>query len=230
MSREFNFKFDELTINHQVIGKVLGYGDGPLPEPFDSYLEVALNDVRDLTDIKATYRVIDELLIDQQNSRLLASGLEFHVGKTVCKELKGSEKLAFFVCTAGKTISEKSAELLKGEDPVLGYVYDILGSSIAEAASKKMQDLIYEVIKDDGVKMTNRYSPGYCNWSVDDQHKLFSLFEEAPCGITLTPSSLMHPVKSVSGVFGIGREVKYREYPCTICWKKDCVYRIVESN
>jgi len=52
----------------------------------------------------------------------------------VCSELKGAERLAFYVCFAGKTISDKSASLLHGNEPVLGYVYDILGSIITEAA------------------------------------------------------------------------------------------------
>ncbi|MCK7538940.1 MAG: hypothetical protein MZV63_52410 [Marinilabiliales bacterium] len=47
--------------------------------------------------------------------------------------------------------------------------------------------------------ITNRFSPGYCGWDVAEQHKLFSFFKDNFCGITLTESALMNPVKSVSG-------------------------------
>lgn len=151
--------------------------------------------------------------------------VQLSVGKAVCNELKGSERLAFYVCTAGKTISEKSTSLLQGDDPVLGYVYDVLGSIITEAAGDRMQSFLKSGIEINGDQLTNRYSPGYCQWPVSDQHKLFSFFHENICGVSLTDSSLMHPVKSISGVIGIGKDVKYREYVCTLCSSSNCIYR-----
>jgi hypothetical protein len=35
----------------------------------------------------------------------------------------------------------------------------------------------------------------------------------------------MMPIKSISGIIGVGREVKYREYLCDTCGVKDCTYR-----
>ena len=225
MLREFNFSFEELAIDQQRIEVLLGHGDGRLPVPFGSYLEEALNDSRSLTDIRAVYRLIDEVTVDEKGRRIMAGGLEFKVGETVCRELKGSECLAFFVCTAGRTISEKSVMLLKSEDPVLGYVYDLLGSAIAEAASILMQSFLKQEVEKAGEQITNRYSPGYCQWNVADQHALFSLFHDPPCGVSLTPSALMIPIKSVSGVIGIGQHVRYRDYQCELCPRVDCIYR-----
>ncbi|MHB8579979.1 MAG: vitamin B12 dependent-methionine synthase activation domain-containing protein [Ignavibacteriaceae bacterium] len=76
-----------------------------------------------------------------------------------------------------------------------------------------------------GMKITNRYSPGYCNWNVSEQHLFFSLLPQNFCGITLTESSLMLPVKSISGIIGIGSNVKYSKYFCDKCGVKDCTYR-----
>ncbi|MFV0592537.1 MAG: vitamin B12 dependent-methionine synthase activation domain-containing protein, partial [Draconibacterium sp.] len=154
-----------------------------------------------------------------------AGGAEFKVGRTIAQKLLKAEKMAFFVCTAGKTISEKASSLLKGEDPVLGYVYDIMGSAIAEAVADNIQHHIEQQMLSRGAKITNRYSPGYCHWNVSDQHKLFSMFDENPCGVSLTESALMNPVKSVSGVIGIGRDVEFRDYQCSLCTMKNCVYR-----
>jgi len=227
MIRQFNFSFDELTIDQQEIRNVLGYDGESLPSPFDDYLEEAISYGSKLTDILATYRLIEEVIVDKTQSRILAAGNEFKIGKTVCNELKGSEQLAFFVCSAGKSVSEKSALLLRGEDPVLGYVYDVLGTFIVEAAGDLMQSHLKQEIKKGGKMMTNRYSPGYCHWNVSEQHKLFSLFQDSPCGVSLTTSSLMFPVKSISGVIGIGQDVKYRKYQCTFCLSENCVYKRV---
>jgi hypothetical protein len=225
MIKEYNFKFDELIINQEEISSVLGYGDSPLPAPFDEYIEMALYDAKYLTDIRSAYRIFEDVKIDYKKYSLLAGKQELNVGKAVCSELKGAERLAFYVCTAGKTISEKSASLLKGNDPVLGYVYDVLGSIITEAAGDLMQSFLKSETEINGDQLTNRYSPGYCQWPVSDQHKLFSFFHDNICGVSLTDSSLMNPVKSISGVIGIGKNVKFRTYVCDLCSSKDCSYR-----
>jgi len=230
MIKEYNFRFDELTINQEEISSVLGYGDGLLPEPFDQYIEMALYDAKYLTDIKGACRIVDDVKIDYKRYRLLAGEHDFNLGKAVCSELKGAERLAFYVCTAGKTICEKSASLLQGNDPVIGYVYDVLGSIITEAAGDRMQSFLKSETGINGDQLTNRYSPGYCQWPVSDQPKLFSFFHENICGISLTDSSLMHPVKSISGVIGIGKSVNYREYVCTLCSSSNCIYRKIQSD
>ena len=229
MIKEYNFKFDELIINQEEISSVLGYGDGSLPEPFDEYVKMALYDAKYLTDIRCAYTILDDVKIDYICYSLRAGEQKFNLGKAVCNELSGAERLAFYVCTAGKTISEKSASLLQGNDPVSGYIYDVLGSIITEAAGDRMQSFLKSETEINGDQLTNRYSPGYCQWPVSDQHKLFSFFHENICGVTLTDSSLMHPVKSISGVIGIGKNVKYREYVCTLCSSKECIYRKIKK-
>lgn len=223
--RDFNFRLDELILDMREIYKLLGYQDSTLPDPFDSYLEEAIKFAYQQTDISATYTIIENALIEEKQGIILIEGLNLNIGKTVAKELRGALKLAFFVCTAGDSISKRAATLLKGEDPVRGYVYDLLGTYIAEAACDRMQIYLYQEYLPLGFKTTNRYSPGYCHWDVSEQHKLFSFFAEAPCGVTLTPSALMSPVKSISGVIGIGQKVKYREYQCELCSMTNCIYK-----
>jgi len=224
--REYNFEFKELTLDLPGLKAILGYPESPLPAPFDDYLLEALDFASQLTDIKACSRIIEDIRFDSSNGCMVADGRAFLVGKTVLKELRNSEELLFFVCTAGKAISEKSALLLMGEDPAKGYIYDQVGIFLTEAVGDGMQQLIRKELPP-GQTTTNRYSPGYCHWDVSDQHHLFALFPPAPCGVKLTPSALMNPVKSISGVIGIGKEVSYRDYPCALCSSMNCIYRKV---
>ncbi len=227
---EYNFNFRDLTLDLPTLKAVLGFPDTELPDPFNEYLDEALEFAAQLIEIKSCYLIIEDIKLDPSKGSVQANGRSFQVGKTICKELRGIEKLLFFVCSAGKSIGEKSAELLKGDDPAKGYIYDQVGIFLVEAAGDRMQQLIQLDLANRNEKMTNRYSPGYCHWSVADQHKLFSLFPTAPCGVTLTDSSLMNPVKSISGLIGIGKEVRYREYPCDLCLNLDCVYRKIHPG
>ncbi|MGB5263413.1 MAG: vitamin B12 dependent-methionine synthase activation domain-containing protein, partial [Lutimonas sp.] len=87
----------------------------------------------------------------------------------------------------------------------------------------------YEKLKNstslNNLAITNRYSPGYCDWKVVDQQKLFSFFPENFCGVSLSETSLMRPIKSVSGIVGIGKNVNYLSYICDKCKNLGCVYR-----
>lgn len=223
MRTELTFRFDELVIDRQRLARVLGYETPDLPEPFSTYLEQAFQDCFSLPDIRATYRIVEQVEI--ATNKVVADGLEFKVGKTIAEELIGSDKLVFFVCTAGKMISEKSTALLHGDDPVLGYVYDAMGSEIVEALNEKILQFLREEARKEGLKITNSYSPGYCHWNVADQHKLFAILGGKPCGVSLTDSSLMYPVKSISGVFGVGKDVAFHDYQCSLCSLKNCMYR-----
>ncbi|MGV8133889.1 MAG: vitamin B12 dependent-methionine synthase activation domain-containing protein [Mangrovibacterium sp.] len=229
MIKEFTFNFNDLVVSRPAMEAVLGFTDG-CPEPFHSYLDEALRFAENLPDIRAAYRIMDGIEMDGKRTSLLAGGVEFHVGRMIKREIRNSSRIAFFICTAGEMISARSKKLLAGDDPVLGYLYDVAGSFIAEAAGDRMQQMLAEELEPAGEKMTNRYSPGYCQWPVSGQQALFSLFEGKTCGVTLTPSSLMLPVKSISGLIGIGSGVNYREYQCELCKMKNCTYRKVRGG
>lgn len=51
------------------------------------------------------------------------------------------------------------------------------------------------------------------------------MLPDRPCGIELTESSLMYPIKSVSGIIGIGSRVERKPYGCTICRNTACYKR-----
>lgn len=225
MFREFSYSFNELEIHRDEIATLLGYPDGILPDPFGEYLTEAMSRAEDLCDIHGAIFSTDSIRFSDKKDILIVDGVEIKSGKIISRELRNSDSIVFFICTAGKEISELSQTLLKGNNPVLGYVYDVLGSVTVEAATDKIHQEIRNMAAEKEQLITNRYSPGYCQWSVADQHKLFSFFPETCCGITLTESALMHPIKSVSGIIGMGKEVKYRKYTCNICELTECFYR-----
>jgi len=79
--------------------------------------------------------------------------------------------------------------------------------------------------KKKGLHITNRFSPGYCGWNVKEQHKLFQLLPPKFCGISLSDSALMIPIKSISGIIGMGDHVIVSDYPCDVCHEENCIYR-----
>ena len=225
MIHTVSFSFGELTLDKNYLSAMLGFPDGVLPEPFDQYVAEAIQEAESLCDIRGAFCFPQNTAFIAGNGCTSVDGIEFGTGKAIAKELRNSTSVALFICTAGEGISGRSKELLTGENPVLGYVFDVLGSMIVETATDQLQKEIRQIALSQGLSITNRYSPGYCKWSVGDQHKLFSFFPPNCCGISLTDSALMHPIKSVSGMIGLGKEVKFREYTCDLCSQVECFHK-----
>lgn len=230
MIRNYRFKFDELKINQEEISELLGFGGEEMPEPFHSYLEKAMQDAIELCDIRGSVFISENIQFHGNFSQFEIDGQVFDAGKLITRQLKAASSLVLFICTAGEGIGQRSQSLLHGDDPAKGYVYDVLGSVTVETAMDKIQEQLRDELLSYDIKISNRYSPGYCDWHVKEQHKLFSFFPEKHCGISLNSSALMHPIKSVSGVIGIGKEVKFNKYHCEMCQSTTCIYRNLRSR
>ncbi|MBW2045601.1 MAG: hypothetical protein JRI96_12075 [Deltaproteobacteria bacterium] len=81
--------------------------------------------------------------------------------------------------------------------------------------------------KMDSKGLTLRFSPGYCDWSIEDQKKLFNVFHSNHLEVQLRDSCFMSPRKSISGIFGIGPfHLDFSEHnPCLECSRVDCTMR-----
>lgn len=159
-------------------------------------------------------------------NELSAMGYDFKLGKIITHQLKGAQRFVFFVATAGNAFESLRKDIEESGDIVRAFIIDSIGSVIAEKTADRMEESLDELLAPAGWKHTNRFSPGYCGWHVSGQHDLFALFPDGhPCGVTLTPSALMLPIKSVSGVIGVGTDVRHLEYTCGLCDFKLCYKR-----
>lgn len=160
--------------------------------------------------------------LDNEARTLALGGSIFHCERIVTQQLRGSEAFALFVCTAGVEYQEFMERLTEEGDMVRLFIAHSIGSVIAERCADYMERMLQASIDKLGWRRTNRFSPGYCGWHVREQQMFFPLMEGHETGVILTPSSLMMPIKSVSGVIGLGPDVHYLAYTCGLCDKKDC--------
>lgn len=150
---------------------------------------------------------------------------DFDMGRIILRQLHGAEAYVLFICTSGMEFEAYQQRLKDAGDMVRIFIADALGSVIAEKTADRMEEHLQESIDKLGWQHTNRFSPGYCGWHVSQQQRLFPLFQGHTCGVTLTDSSLMVPIKSVSGIVGIGKEVRRLDYSCGLCDFKQCYKR-----
>lgn len=168
--------------------------------------------------LRYMYQVVDAEKLSPRQVRF--ADKTFTPEGIICSYLKGMTSALLFIGSAGWEF-DRAKEDLKAEDNIVAdYIADSIGTALAEMTVSRIE-------RDyDGVgTLSMPYSPGYCDWNIREQHLLFSLFPERPCGVILTESSLMTPEKSVSGFFALGESLVRQPYHCEICKNKRCYKR-----
>ena len=198
-------------------------GDGTRPVRARSrrLRQQAFNDLRRVAAIRSTssvhlvdhdadgLRVADQALASRQLHRVLTS----------------CDVAITFVITLGRHIDELIANANRRKR-AYACVLDQAASRLIEGAVNEMTvriDLALPSI----LGTTHRFSPGYCDWPLGEQEKLFALIGPDRHGVVLEDGLLMHPRKSVSGIIGVGPTdaVRATGNPCRWCRKHTCDHR-----
>jgi hypothetical protein len=131
------------------------------------------------------------------------------------------------ICTVGEAIETRVRALFDARELPLAVMLDSVGSAAAESLAEYANDLLCQAAIPEGLKVTNRISPGYAGWDTGEQVRLFRLCPGGPIGVRLNEACFMTPGKSISWLVGIGPEARVDHYftQCRRCWMRDCAYR-----
>lgn len=143
--------------------------------------------------------------------------------------MQGSREVVCFVGTIGRGIEKEIKRLVNQKRLSEAYVLDAMGSVLVENLVDQFQSHLDQHYKTLNTALGLRFSPGYCDWPVTEQKKLFDLLEPHKAGVELTDSCLMQPRKSISGVIPLfpadnGRKLDEHN-PCWECKKLECTAR-----
>ena len=107
------------------------------------------------------------------------------------KKFKGYNSCMLFVCTAGFNMNYTSGDMLEQ------LIHHSIGAEMAESIAAQINKRI-SVKYNLGEVL--RWSPGYNDWDLTDQKKIFDLLKPSRIGVTLTDSYMMKPEFSVSAI------------------------------
>ncbi|MGE5485317.1 MAG: hypothetical protein ACM3X4_09895 [Ignavibacteriales bacterium] len=140
--------------------------------------------------------------------------------------LEGADRIVLMCGTIGPALEETAASLSAEGDTLRAYLLDTYGSVAVNSLFRKM----YQSARNEfpGLGATVTMSPGQLDWDVKEQDTLFRLLSPGKIGVTLTPSSMMKPIKSATDAFGIGDPSRVRRghFACESCTRRNvCAYR-----
>lgn len=230
MFREYRFRFADVCPDDKMLEAALQITDEEAYQDLLPVIRGVLGRLQENPGIVGGYTICPCDGVDVKNGLIHCGQTKLEVGKRIASYMKEASALAVFVCTAGSLFTDLANEYLKQGDLPEAFIADAIGSVTVENAMDRIQQALETEMNLQEMKISNRYSPGYCEWHVSGQQALFSLIDDNHTGVTLTASCLMQPIKSVSGIIGIGVDLQKRPYGCSICHSSTCVYRRIKHK
>jgi len=216
----------EIEIDKDEVCRYLGYRKDQGPNSsISSLIDEEMDEAYELIQPSCFYQLMNIGRV-RQPWVVLEDGLTI-TSDVLSRVLARCHQVAIFVVNIGRGLEERVTQLMKEGQVLRATVLDAIGSEAAEKTAYYLQDKVREVATSNGLEITLRYSPGYCDWDITQQRVIFQAMNSAPIAVALTEECLMVPRKSVSGIIGLSRFEKYqlRYSPCRFCPKTDCPSR-----
>jgi hypothetical protein len=209
------------TIKNDELAKLLGgQKKKSLPKSISKKVQNARQKLNRLIKPRLHYRIVKPRVRDKDVVQL-DEMVEFTSAK-LAKTLKNAEKIVCFVGTIGTGVENEINRLLGKQKLADAYILDAMASVAVENMIDRFQNLMETRFSAEDRTVTQRFSPGYCDWPLTQQKKLFNIFDTKEIDVELLDSCLMKPRKSISGVFGITPEKSESYNPCQDCPSRSC--------
>jgi hypothetical protein len=207
------------------VATIMGYPAGSEPSFVPEMLSVLLDEVPAHISAGGCYSIFEISEIKVPRGLILHSSGSLKCGSKIARQILGSDSFALFVTTAGNSFDTWIKSKASEGDVLAEYLCSSIGSVIADKVADVIEEEIIGYANKTGRGTTNRYSPGYCSWNVREQRSIFDLIPAGSIGVTLTASFLMKPIKSVSGMIGIGTGKSPGPYMCDMCNMTNCLVK-----
>jgi len=128
--------------------------------------------------------------------------------------------LVFMVATLGLG----PGTLSRGKSLSMQMLSDIVMNELLEAYADEMdwREWVSSAIGC-GMRHTERFSPGYCDWRLEGQRVIFRALQSRNMRVELNDLCVMRPPKSISGIALIGKRIEH-PVPCVFC-PRECPMR-----
>ena len=218
----------ETDIDREEVLRYVGYPVGMTPTAqMQRELDYWIDQARQFAVPQATYLLLPVERIERRELHLRTGEDVVRFHGAIGEFLGPSRWAAAFIATAGPGVEQLARELTHQGNELAALIVNAVGAERAEAAETAVIEQLRQLSAASGLAPTLPYSPGYCGMALTEQRALFALFRGQTVGVTLTEDCLMRPLKSVSGLIGLGpaNEITIHGSPCDRCELYSCAMR-----
>jgi hypothetical protein len=150
------------------------------------------------------YRIVP---LDEPPSDVLRAGGEVLDAIRLVPDSGELTALAIGICTLGPALEQRATELFAQRRATLGLALDTLGNELLFALSRRLQDLIVIRARKDQLTAAGELRAGDPGLPLDAQTAMQRLSGAESIGVRVTDGQVLHPLKSMSMVLGIGTDL-----------------------
>ena len=207
------------TLNMNEILKYLGFRGQELTEEIAAQIRRCTDEVLAAATPRLTYRHAS-----LEDGAVL--GVTF-AGNDIPRMLEPCEEVVLFGATLGPGVERLMMryEVVNAADSV---IMDACASTAIENICNNFESDMRHAVEAEGRYLTDRFSPGYGDLPITEQPKFFALLDMTRrIGVSLTPTTIMVPRKSVTAIMGIARTPQpHRPPDCEHCLMfRTCPFR-----
>lgn len=205
------------SVDRQEVLRYLGYHGQTLSGELDGRIDAVVASCLKIAKPRATIAAFpvqsvspNEVILDGCTLRL--------TGHDIADHLKDATQVALFAATLGMDV-DRELRRLSLTDALEQVVFDSAATALVERAADAANAHIRAYAAGIGAFTSWRFSPGYGDLPLSIQGDFLRTIDATrQLGITLTPSNLMVPTKSVTAVVGIHPNPQPGlESSCSIC-------------
>lgn len=203
--------------------RYLGYGRHAVDDKTLVLIADSFESLRVAAGRKSIHRIFD--LQHKSDDRFTVGTMEIQ-SRGLGRNLRGCTKIVFFGATLGSEVDRLIARSSL-MDMAKAVVLQACSAAMLEDYCDRCQESMAKELKQEGLYLRPRFSPGYGDFDITCQAPLMQMLDCAKgIGLTMTKGYMMTPTKSVTAVIGAS-PVKEQCHikGCEICDKKDCIYR-----
>jgi hypothetical protein len=190
--------------------------------------EAAIEDGRPYLAPVVLYRRI--AVAELRHERLLLADGGVLQGELIANHLAAASEVIIAVCTVGDGVTSIISERFQ-TDPVGALALEGVAGAAAEALAEAVCRRFDALALAEGLQTSIPLNPGMIGWPLEEgQPQIFNLIDATEIGVALDPGTyLMQPLKSLSLVIGLGRDLNatgHAHRACDFCsMRETCRYK-----
>ena len=174
MREIFDFAVEEIRPRERNVLGALGLGPGQ--EPSEKVSDLVVQATELFVDLVEPKGMFETITLEEFENIYPGDGL--NASRTPLEGIfPEADRMALFVLTLGKSVSQEIEDLFARNDFALAYTLDAIASAGAECAADRLEERFDALVLGDVASYYStarlRYSPGYCGWHISGQKKLF---------------------------------------------------------
>jgi len=213
-----------MKIEKKEVLRYLGYKNQKIDKNLIDLIEVCCKEIIDICKESFVYEIFD---IERKNNQVFLLGSTLVLkDKDIINHLASSKKCLVMAATLGIAVDNRIAYYSRF-NITKGLIMDACATTAIENLCDELQAEFMENALVDNLHITNRYSPGYGDFSIENQGDILNVLDAfKKIGLSVTESSIMLPRKSVTAFIGLSEieNLKSKD-KCKSCKNKDCDFR-----